>query len=202
MNMIKTALMTTAFFASASVFANVAVNGQVNASAEAQSNAHGVLHNIHKGVTTSAQKVGNGLSTATENVGHGIQHSSTQVGKGLSTASERVGQGIENGAQKTKSTSKAVWNNTKQFSAEQAQNVNKTATKAKDSSAEKADRTQAYLGQKMRQGKATTQQTWNKIKTALRTTAQADVNAQVGVHTPLAKTQLGVSSQTAVNTTQ
>ncbi|MGH1400070.1 MAG: hypothetical protein ACRAUR_02410 [Acinetobacter tandoii] len=169
MNMIKTALMTTAFFASASVFANVAVNGQVNASAEAQGNAHGVLHNIHKGVTTSAQKVGNGLSTATENVGHGIQHTSTQVGKGLSTASERVGQGIENGAQKTKSTSKAVWNNTKQFSAEQAQNVNQTAT---------------------------------KTKTALSTPAQADLNGQVGVHTPIAKTQLGVSSQTAVNTAQ
>ncbi|TCB80033.1 hypothetical protein [Acinetobacter sp. ANC 4173] len=200
MNMIKTALMSTAFFASASVFANVAVNGQVNASAEAQGNTHSVLHSIHEGVTTSAQKVGNGLSTATENVGHGIQHTSTQVGQGLSTASQRVGQGIEKGAEHSKSTSKAVWSNTKQFSAEQAQKVNQTATKTKDYSAEKAERTQAYLGQKTQQGKATTQHTWNKTKTALSTPAQADVNAQVGVHTPVAKTQVGVSSQTAVNT--
>lgn len=200
MNMIKTAFMSTAFFASASVFANVAVNGQVNASAEARGNTHGVLHNIHEGVTTSAKKVGNGVSTATDNVGQGIQHSATQVSKGLSTATEHVGQSIEKGAEKTKSTSKAVWNNSKQFGAEQAQNVNQTATKAKDDSVEKAERTQNYMGQKVQQGKATTQHTLNKSKTALTTPAQTDVNAQVGVHTPIAKTQLGVSSQTTVNT--
>jgi len=51
----------------------------------------------------------------------------------------------------------------------------------------------------MQQGKTSTERTWNKTKTALTEPTQADVNAQMGVHTPVAKTQVGVSSQTTVN---
>jgi hypothetical protein len=188
MNMMKTALMSTAFLASASVFANTAIHAQANASTEVQGSTHGVLHNIHEGVKSSTQKVGHGLSTATEN-----------VGQGLSTASERVGQGLEKGAEQSKSASQAAWHNTKQFSAKQTQNARQTLHKAKDSSADQAKRSQQYVGQKIKQGKATTERTWDKTKTALTTPAQADVNAQVGAQTPISKTQIGVTGQGSIH---
>jgi hypothetical protein len=199
MNMMKTALMSTAFLASASVFANSSIHAQANASTEVQGSTHGVLHNIHEGVKSSTHKVGHGLSTATENVGQGIQHTSSQVGQGLSTASERVGQGLEKGAEQSKSASQAAWHNTKQFSAAQTQNARQTLHKAKDSSADQAKRSQQYVGQKIKQGKATTERTWDKTKTALTTPAQVDVNAQVGVQTPISKTQIGVTGQGSIH---
>lgn len=124
-NAIKTTLVVTSLFASASIFANTtttgaSASGQVSSSAEIQTNNKGVISSLNQGVHNAADK---------------------------------VGHGIERGVDNTKTFTKDKWQDTKEFASEKNAVAKEKTQAVKDKLSEKSEATKDATKEKSKTAK-------------------------------------------------
>ena len=199
---IKTAVITTALFASASIFANTAsttASGQISSSAEVQTPNKGLLSKLNQGVHNTADKVGTGIEKGVDktrevskNTWEGTKNASHAVGNGVQNTADKVGLGIETGVDNTKEFTKDKWQNTKDFASEKTEVVKEKTGAVKDKASEKTDK-----------AKKVTQDKWQKTKEALTPQpkqAGLSSNTNVELNTPVGSVKAGLSTDGSVKT--
>lgn len=179
-NAIKTTLVVTSLFASASIFANTtttgaSASGQVTTSAEVQTNHKGVISSLNQGVHNAADK---------------------------------VGHGIEKGVDNTKTFTQEKWQDTKEFASEKNA-VAKEKTQAvkdklseksevsKDATKEKSKTAQEKLVAAKDKTKQSVANGWQKTKDVLTPDAkQAGLssNSNIEVNTPVGSAKGSLST--------